>query len=149
MQWPFDRFVTLTLNEPGDGTHLSAERTARRMTRLLREWDARMNRKLIGRDWLHRPDNRIFGFYGPEKISANPHWHGLVHFFGADNAERERQSKVFDDNITPIWNRVAPAGTVESVFPADLEGAVSYVAKSLCVGINYNCFILPDSFSRM
>ncbi|WDR02957.1 hypothetical protein PSQ19_01670 [Devosia algicola] len=105
-----------------------------------------MNRKLVGRDWLKRPDNRIFHFFAAEKITTNPHWHGLVSFFGADAAERARQGDVFDENAEAIWRKLVPAGTAEVKSMKTHAEYISYVARSLCLQVNYDHFIVPDEF---
>lgn len=145
-QWEFDRFVTLTFNRPGDGLAHTASAAARHMRSKLRDWDARMNRLLIGKEWQRRPDNRIFHFFAPEKIAVNPHWHGLVCFYGADAKERERQGKLFDQNIGAVWSRITPAGSVDVQPMNDDPNRISYVAKSLCLELNFEHCIFPDQF---
>ena len=145
-QWPFSRFVTLALNERGIGDSRQVASTATHMRDRLRQFDARMNHKLIGRDWQRRPDNRMFHFFAPEKIITNPHWHGLVCFFGAEGDELARQEEVFDRYAGAIWSDLVPKGStnVQAIF--DLPGGIEYVAKTLWDEVNFDQCILPDEF---
>jgi hypothetical protein len=145
-KWQFDRFITLTFNDAGDAKPSSASATASKMRKHLRDWDARMNRMLIGRDWLKRQDNRMFHFFTPEKITTNPHWHGLVSFFGADEPEKIRQGRIFDENAERIWKFLVPSGTADVKIIDDQAEFISYVAKSVCLEVNYGHFIVQDEF---
>lgn len=144
--WNFTRLVTLTFNQPGDGMHHAIDGTAAFMRDRLYHFDARMNRRLIGRDWQRRPDNRMFHFFAPEKIQANPHWHGLVCFYRAAGEELSRQHAIFDRHAKTIWGELAPKGTLDVKPVDDLLGGIDYVAKSLQTRVNWDHCIFPDQF---
>lgn len=148
-RWPFSRFVTLTLNSPGMGKVETIAATASHMRDRLYQFDARMNRKLIGRDWQRRPDNRMFHFFAPEKLATNPHWHGLVYFFGAQGSELRRQEDMFDRHADSIWSDLVPKGSADVKAIYDLPGGVDYVAKSLPSLLNWDYCIFPDEFWAM
>lgn len=145
-QWPFSRFVTLTLNEPGMGALRQAETTASHMRDRLYQFDARMNRKLIGRDWQKRPDNRMFHFFAPEKLTTNPHWHGVVGFYKAHGDELRRQEKIFDRHTGNIWGDLVPKGSTDVKPINDLPGGIDYVAKTLSIQVNFDHCIFQDEF---
>ena len=68
--FPFTHFVTLATN--------GAEIAYPGARRLLREWDARVNRRLNGPKWVKRPDERLVWIAFPEKMEGNFHWHLVV-----------------------------------------------------------------------
>lgn len=144
--WPFTRFVTLTLNEPGMGVQHRATSTAKLMRERLYQFDARMNRKLIGRDWQKRPHNRMYHFFAPEKLDAHPHWHGVVCFYGAQGDELRRQEAIFDRHAGRIWNRLVPKGSTDVKPINDLPGGIDYVVKTLSLRLNFDHCIVPDEF---
>jgi hypothetical protein len=144
--WPFSRFVTLTLNEPGTGVSRSISSTAAHMRERLYQFDARMNRRLLGKDWQRRPDNRIFYFFAPEKLAQNPHWHGVVYFYGAVGDELKRQEAIFDRRAPSIWKDLAPKGSVDVKAIDDLPGGIGYIAKMQWLRVNYDHCIFPDEF---
>ena len=120
--------------------------TAAHMRDRLYHFDARMNRKLLGRDWQRRPDNRMFHFFAPEKLDTNPHWHGLVCFYGAHGNELARQEQLFDRYARWIWCDLVPKGSVDVKAIDDLPGGIDYVAKSLSMRVNWDHCIIPDEF---
>src|SRR4051794_26106847 len=63
-RFEFDVFVTLAANDPSKSGG-SAEYVLLRD--IVREWDSRMHRKLVGRDWVNRVADRMWGFYFIEK----------------------------------------------------------------------------------
>src|SRR3954463_85192 len=79
-QWHFTRFVTLTFNDnsTGDARIPGSQIKYEFLRDRLKEWDARMNRAILGKDWANRYPDRIFAFWFLEKPTTNPHWHGLV-----------------------------------------------------------------------
>ena len=107
-----------------------------------------MNRRILGREWAKLHEFRLFYFYALEKPSVNPHWHGLIHFFDAPEAERNRQAQVFDEWANPTWKRLVPAGVIVVAHAHDSEGAINYLAKSLMNGVNFENYIVPDEFWR-
>jgi hypothetical protein len=145
-RWPFSRFVTLTLNEPGMGVSHKLSATASRMRDRLYQFDARMNHKLLGKHWQRRPANRMLHFFAPEKLNHNPHWHGLVCFYQATGDDLLRQESIFDLNAQSIWADLVPKGSADVKPVKDLPGGIDYVAKSQWLQINYEHCIFPDEF---
>jgi hypothetical protein len=93
-RWGFDDFVTLATNNPSLGRAQSGSSADYcRLRDLLRERDSRMHRKLVGRDWVRRKADRMWGFYFLEKPSSNPHWHALIRFCNAWPGLREKQQE--------------------------------------------------------
>ena len=149
-RWKWDRFVTITFNAAGEGRPING-RSGKEILdqkKILRSWDARMNRRILGREWANMHEFRLYYVYAPEKPDLNPHWHGLVKFFDASEAEHERQGEVFDEWANPTWKQPVPAGDVDTMAIRDQAGALNYLAKSLTHGVNYEHFILPDQFWR-
>jgi hypothetical protein len=136
-QWKFTRFVTLATNDPGQAGRIDALR------RLLRKWDAAINHAILGREWAVRDADRIFAFYALEKPRSNPHWHGLIRFFGAED-ERRRQEEVFDRVAERHWQRLIPSGTVDIQPIYNQSGVAEYVAKTLGHPLSYEFFVVPD-----
>lgn len=144
-RWSFDRYVTLTFNDLSLASS-SSRRVTAFMKDKLREWDGRINRKLIGRNWAKMPEFRTFCFFAPEKVGSNPHWHGLVRFFDADEEEHLRQSERFDEWAQALWVKLVPSGTVDIQMIDSQVPTAKYVAKSLGYDVNYDHFVLPDEF---
>ncbi len=118
----------------------------KRMRRLLREWDARINRKVVGPNWQKRPEDRIWGFYFLEKPGSNPHWHGLIQFFPPWPDRAEEYAGRFDEWASVFWKELIPTGMAD-VQRIDNQSRVSdYVVKSLGFGVSYEHFIVPDEF---
>jgi hypothetical protein len=143
--WKFDRFVTLATNDSssslrGVGSSLD------RVTDLLKEWDGRMHRKLVGSKWSKRVEDRMWAFYFLEKPSSNPHWHGLVQFNKYFPGMAERQAELFDRNAEKIWKKLVPAGTVKSIPIYEQRGVADYVSKTLPYPVSYEHYVTPDQF---
>ena len=149
-QWRWDRFVTLTFNQPGSGQPITGlnDRQALRLKDKLKEWDGRMQRKVVGSNWAHIPDNRMFCLYTLEKPTVNPHWHGLIHFFDVDDEERKRQGKQFDEWANFVWKTLVPSGDVDVKTTYDEKGAVGYIGKSLLDRLNFEYWVPQDEFWR-
>ena len=147
-QW--DRYITLSFNEPAKlnrlGDVTESEIASRRDK--LKEWDGRMNRCLIGRNWAQLHDYRMFNMYTIEKPRTNPHFHGLVHFFNVDEAERECQAKIFDDRAEGIWKYLVASGDIDVKTVFNESGVARYIGKSITDSLNYENFIPPDEFWR-
>ena len=134
----FDKFFTLATNDSVPPA---------RMRDLLREWDGRMNRKLVGNKWVERIEDRMFPFYFLEKPITNPHWHGLVRFVG-DEPKRVKQQLIFDEQIEKLWRKLVPTGTAVVRQVYDQKGANEYVAKELYHELQYMQMVTPDEFER-
>jgi hypothetical protein len=107
-----------------------------------------MNSAILGRHWAKRHSDRIWAFYFLEKLSSNPHWHGLIRFFPVDNYPQAEQERAFDSNALPIWKKLVPSGTVD-VQPITVQrGVINYVGKMLPYPISYEQFVTPDELTR-
>lgn len=149
-QWKWDRFVTLTFNRPGDGQPINrlADHRVLALKEKLKEWDGRMQRKVVGRNWAAIHDHRMFCIYTLEKPTVNPHWHGLVQFFNVDDEERLKQGKKFDEWANATWKRLVPSGDVVVKTLHDEKGAVGYIGKSLLDKLNFKHWVPQDEFWR-
>jgi len=149
-RWRYTRFVTLATNDVSlASARLPTSRLPHGKLRdRLRQWDARMNSAILGRHWAKRHSDRIWAFYFLEKLSSNPHWHGLIRFFPVDNYPQAEQERAFDANALPIWKKLVPSGTVD-VQPITVQrGVINYVGKMLPYPISYEQFVTPDELTR-
>ena len=144
-QWKFDRFVTLSTNGSVLPTSSSAP-SNRRMTDVLKEWDGRVNRKLVGPDWATKVVDRMWAFYFLEKPASNPHWHGLVRFEPYFPARRQSRAELFDLHAERIWKKLMPKGSVKILPIFDQRGVADYVSKGLPYPVSYEHFVTPDQF---
>jgi hypothetical protein len=141
----FDRFLTLATNDSAwqlKGPHLTMDR----LTDILREWDARINRKVVGPQWLSQPEDRIWAFYFLEKPQSNPHWHALVRFHPPHPGYELTMMERFDNHAEPIWKKLVPAGSVQSLPIFKQTGVTKYIAKSLPYLVSYEHYVTPDQF---
>ncbi len=140
------RFVTLATNDP-DLALKGYRSTADRLTDLLKEWEGRVRRKVLGPKWSALPYDGMPGFYVIEKPWSNPHWHGLIQFRPRDPSALEKMLAIFDEHYDPIWRRLVPRGTATSRCVFSRAGAAEYIAKSLACAVSYQSFVLPGQFS--
>lgn len=148
--WPFTRFITLAFN---DDTYFSrpdldSKLPGGRLLDRLRHWDGRMNHAILGKHWADRHADRMFAIYVPEKVVANPHWHGLIRFFPDFGMSVGEQEAIFDSEAERIWKKLVPSGStaVRPIF--NQRNVVTYVAKELGRELSYDNFVVPDEFSR-
>lgn len=118
----FTHAVTLATNAPG--TSLS------RMHDLLKIWDQRMNRFLIGPKWQARPDVRMVWFAFLELPKTNPHWHLIVEADQLETAAQRSRLVDFGLEAERTWCKLTPRGSVD-VGPFRDTGAVDYATKNL------------------
>ena len=144
--WKWDRFVTLTFNQSGNGRPVRSDADIAPLRDKLKEWDQRMQRRVIGSNWFNVPDNQLFCAYTLEKPGLNPHWHGLVHFWMAPDDERRRQGEIFDRWANETWQNLVPSGDVVVKVVTYEGGVIDYASKSLLGEVNYENWIAPDSF---
>lgn len=142
----YDRYVTFTMGQPGDGLRRTRESTALRLTAHLKKWDAVMNRKVIGKMWLKQPERRLFWFFTFEKLGVHPHVHGFVRFFTDDLQELQRQAGVFDDFAEREWRNICPGGTTDLQVIDQQEGLQKYITKDIGDEVNYEHILVPDAF---
>ena len=140
----FDRFVTLAFNDPARRSASIALASHDYQEERLREWDARINRTIVGPRWTQSRVNRIWSFNVLEKPDTNPHWHLLLAFDGS--VEQERHAREFDDIVAPTWKRLVPTGSVANLRIRSQRRVVKYFAKSLGYAKNWDMVIVPDSF---
>jgi hypothetical protein len=145
-QWKWDRFVTLAFNQAGSGRPVRSDADVRPLRDKLREWDQRMQRRVIGSNWFNIPDHQLFCVYTLEKPGVNPHWHGLIHFYKVDDDQRRLQGEKFDRWANETWQELVPTGDVDVKVVTYKSGAIDYVAKSLLDKVNYANWVPPDSF---
>lgn len=136
----FTHFITLTTHDQSLSIDLMRNR--------IRQWDAHLNRALIGRNWQKRTDQRIWCFCFLESPDANPHWHLLLRLDETPVAGRVPDTALLEHHTRRIWAKFAPAGTVD-VQEIDVKTAhrvTNYVAKELRFMAQYSSFVLPDEF---
>lgn len=137
----FHRFVTFTFNDLVSDT-LCRER--------LKEWDARINRKILGPQWSKMRDARLFAFFGMEKQDRNPHWHGVIKLCSTETKTLNQICTEFDQSTERIWTTLVPAGTVDVKAIENSSNSrdfVDYLTKSVTFEDNFARFIVPDEFS--
>ena len=140
-RFEFTHHITLATNSP----RLNINKTRH----LLREWDARINRKMYGPKWHSHYDELLYWFGFLEKPDDNPHWHLLVRLNYLDPAEFERRERQLDEATESIWNELIPAGTaIVKKITARHEYVADYVSKELDFPLQYEHFITPDEFRR-
>jgi hypothetical protein len=135
-RYTFTHFVTLATNDP----MISAEN----MKRLLKTWDAMLNRRLCGKHWSKLHDRRSVWFAYSEKLQVNPHWHLLM----AVDEECGRQEELakIDFRIDQIWCKLKWSGTTD-VQPVTSSGALNYVLKDLSRPENIENFVVWNEFA--
>lgn len=149
----FTHFVTLATNDPdlrsADRRVIGDLRGVDRMDALVRRWDARMNRALVGPKWakpLYEMD-RMFAFYFLEKASTNPHWHALIRIDDDDPDRRATKLKKLHELTEENWLSIISSGSTDVKRIYDQEDVVNYVAKELGRPVSYEHFIPADVFS--
>lgn len=141
--WSF--FVTLSSNDrsraskssgPSFATTAGAEAFMRNR---LRNWDARVNRALLGKHWLLKPDERLQAFAVLEKPASNPHWHLLVQM----RCQHPRRD--FVEAAEVAWQALVAAGSVDVQPVVSRVGLSRYVTKSMPYGPSTDrTAILPE-----
>jgi hypothetical protein len=139
-RWRWTHFITLATNDHDQRLSPDA------MCRLLKSWDARMNRRLIGPKWAKRPDERLFAFYFLEKCVVNPHWHGLVMLDEPDRMKRGTQSLLLRLDAESVWKKLNRSGSVDVQAVDESDGVRRYVAKGLADEIQYSSIVVPRGF---
>jgi hypothetical protein len=130
-QYPFTYLVTLNTNVANsnipvrgmDAFH-TGKRNFEALKKQIREWEARVNRKLLGPKWQKKPDERLFAFLFYEKLAHNPHVHMLV-------IVPPHQREAFERIAKRTWGMLVPPGDVV-IQPIDYkEGVYQYVTKEM------------------
>lgn len=140
MEHRFTHFVTLTTHEPT----LSDESMRSR----LKQWDARVNRAIVGPKWCKHKDELIFFFAFLEAPGVNPHWHLLLRVDDSPLSTKKTDSLTLLSCSTSAWKRLSPAGTVDlqEIYSMADKILVNYVGKQLRNMAQYNSFVTPDEF---
>lgn len=130
-QWHFA--ITLTSND--------SERSFDRMKELLLMWEARVNKKFVGRRWYkpRKAKQRMRIFAVLEKQRTNPHWHLIVRFERCLNMQ-----DAFSLAVDQIWQELLPSGDAMVKLITDAEGWTGYILKEFENG-NPPWEILPRS----
>jgi len=136
-----------------------------RARHLLREWDARMNRAIVGREWVRRANqnNRWLAF--PEGRKSDPHWH-LV-FCMSNDLPRRRRDRVrqapFEITrktggrldlesglaalVDTVWADVTHRrGTTDTTLMQDIQGLASYITKEQHDAALFSSFVTSSDF---
>lgn len=125
----FTHFVTLAfnpnkVNTTGTSATLLAGGINRATSRLL-GWDARVNRRVLGRRWCSKPDDRMVANAFLENSRTNAHWHlALLPPVTSGFCE-------FEPVMTAEWKRLEPNGTVDIAPIYDSKKLSEYITKKL------------------
>lgn len=138
----FDRFVTLATNDP------KLAGCEDRMRDLLREWEARVNRSSVGKSWLRRPDECMFGCFFQEKGGTNPHWHGVTNFGLDSDPKKIVRLEKFDNIAAMHWRKLCPSGSVDISHIYDPAKLFSYITKDIHCTSDFDNIVWPGEFSR-
>jgi hypothetical protein len=134
-RWSWTHFITLATNDPT----LSVVH----MRRLIKQWDARVNRTLNGPRWHRQPDTRLWAAYALENPNTNPHWHVLVMIDHPDPGKRAWQLEQLPEVALTKWIELVQTGTVDVQRINHKPGAIDYVAKQLINPLQYDELIFP------
>lgn len=108
-------FVTFVIN-----TEISSAEAQRK----LEAFHMRVDRKLVGRALLRKPEKRSTYIAVIEKPDANLHIHALFKL-------TDRQRVVFGLIAADIWNELAAGGNIDIQRVTSAEGVAAYVTKAL------------------
>ena len=118
-QFEADCFVTLVTNDDG---------TIEGMRALIRNFLARVDRKMLGNAWLERPrDERTDGVFFIEHVSSNIHAHGLVRMAKNDKVNVQ-------NHCQNVWGKLCPSGSVLIETPDSERKVAFYITKEFVGG---------------
>lgn len=92
--------------------------------RTFEEFHQRVDRKLLGRSYFARPDDRTVYIATIEKPDTNIHVHALFRM-------TSEQAARFGAFAPDIWMKLIAAGNLDIQSVHDAEGAARYVTKAL------------------
>ena len=92
--------------------------------RTFEEFQQRIDRKLLGRSFIARPDERIAYIATIEKPDTNIHIHALFRM-------TQEQKARFAEIAPGIWKKLVEAGNLDIQPVHHAEGAARYVTKAL------------------
>jgi len=110
----YTHFATLSFNDATTNYYLAK--------RMLRSWDARICRALLGSRWFKKPDERLVWFATWEKPDSNPHWHLLINALPS-------QHEALDEHLERVWTTLVPSGTANLQVVSSQRGAIAYVTN--------------------
>ncbi len=145
-EWTF--FVTLSSNDRARASRssapsfASAARADAFMRDRLRNWDARVNRALLGKHWLVRPDERIEAFGVLEKPASNAHWHLLVKMYCL-HPKRE-----FEVVAEEAWQALVATGSVDVQAVGSIVGLSRYLTKTMPYSLSSDRTVILPEISR-
>lgn len=120
-----------------------------RMRHLLKQWDARVNRALVGPRWRDRPDERLVWFAFPEKTQVNPHWHLLAEIDPTDNASNASSKAARAANLPSMgekaWLDLLPKGSFDCQAIVSRH-VIDHVSKDIRDPRNFEQFIVCREF---
>ncbi|RKF14185.1 hypothetical protein D6850_13560 [Roseovarius spongiae] len=139
--YEFTHFITLASNHQPLGYP--------RMRSLLKEWDARVNRELIGARWTKRPDERLLWFAFPEKLDVNPHWHLVTQVdpLVATLSQAARITRL-PQIAKRHWVDLVPQGSID-IQRIDSNGILRYVTKIAADASHFEKFIIYREFMNI
>lgn len=128
----FSWFLTLNLNAP------ASFRSARN---ILKEFDARLDRELLGARFHKRQEGRTFFIAVPEHEHSNFHYHLLLEILANGAWSRTDLAKLMFE----AWRAAIPSGSIWLRGIHD-GGAALYTAKDLLKYGHFNEFIISTEF---
>lgn len=134
----FTHFITLSSN----GLVSREER----MVQLLKQWDARVNRALVGPRWQKRPDERLFWYAFLEKPQENPHWHLLAqidpNYTSTPQAVRVARLPIVGERT---WAELLSRGSFNCQ-PIVSKEIIRYVLKEFRSAGDFTRFVVSTEF---
>jgi hypothetical protein len=133
-QHDWDFFVTANLHKPWRWE--SAKR-------LLRDWHASVDRRLLSGRWQRKTDQRTFFIACCENSVVNTHWHLMV------KVAAEKQDR-FAEIASALWVNGIASGTMDvQAIPSkqDADRAAGYALKDLWTRQGIEQFVISTEFS--
>jgi hypothetical protein len=120
LQWT--HFVTLQFNDP--------MRRIDQMRKSLFHWDACCNKRLLGKRWRAKPDERLLWIAFAEKMADYPHWHLVLQVLPdqIDAFANGSLDQSLEEFLARRWTALGPSFTCD-VQVIESIGAVDYVTK--------------------
>lgn len=126
---------------------------------LLRKWDARMNRAIVGPDWKSRVQQHSRWLAFPEGGKSDPHWHLLLCL--SPDLSRRRRRIVQDasseflkplDGLAAIvddaWAKTHSRGTSKTILIYSIEDLSKYLTKAQYYESLYENFVIWSEFKH-
>ncbi len=129
----WDYFVTANLNRQ---TNWQGAR------RLLRDWHARLDRKLLGGRWARKTEQRTLFIAFYEGAETNEHWHMLLKATKAKN-------EIFENEAARLWEGLVASGSLDIQKLATQDDALrvgGYITKELWKQDAVERFVVSTEF---